>query len=258
MPDEDRPKPFLEHLEDLRACLLGAIACLAAGFVVAIPFLPRILALLRWPLLVAEGDGSKTMLLQGIDVSESVSTSFQIAFWAGLLASLPGVLFFVFRFFLPALRRHEKRIVFFAFGLGVFLFVLGVALAYSVVLPVALQVMIRINNWLGVSTEWRLSSYVTFSSHLLLLFGLAFELPVVLLALGAFGLIRSASMRRFRSHVIVGIFVLAMVMTPGPDVFSQVIMAVPMVILYELCIWATWFSERRRRHFGGEEVREAG
>ncbi len=255
---EDRPKPFLDHLEDLRTCLLGAIACLAAGFIIVIPFLPRVLALLRLPLLVAGNEYSEAAILQGIDVSESVSTSFQIAFWAGLLISLPCILFFVFRFLLPAMRRHEKKIVFFTLGLGVFLFILGVTLAYTVVLPIALQVMIRINNWLGVSTEWRLSSYVTFSSHLLLLFGLAFELPVVLLALGALGLISSASMRRFRSHVIVGVFILAMIMTPGPDVFSQIIMAVPMVTLYELCIWITWFAERRRRRSAHGVAPEVG
>lgn len=244
---EDRAKPFLDHLDDLRSCLLGGLTCLAAGMAVVVPFLPRILDALRRPLRQAVAVPGNSALLQGIDVSESFSTAFQMAFWTGLMVSLPGVGFFLLRFLLPALRGRERRVVLGALGGGVLLFGLGVSLAYTVVLPVALQVMIRLNTWLGVATEWRLSSYVTFSSHLLLLFGLAFELPVVLLVLGLLGLVQSGQMRRLRSHVIVGIFVLAMILTPGPDVFSQVIMAVPMVILYELCIWVTWLSERRRQ-----------
>ena len=244
---EDQAKPFLAHLDDLRTCLLGCLISLAAGMFAVVPFLPRILSALCRPLNVAGSVSENAGLLRGIDVSESFSTAFQMAFWVGLMVGFPGVIFFILRFLLPALRRHERRLIFLALGIGVVLFVFGVIMAYTLVLPVALQVMIRINEWLGIATEWRLSSFVTFSSHLLLLFGLAFELPVVLMVLGLLGLITSTPMRRYRSHVIVGIFILAMVMTPGPDVVSQIIMAVPMIVLYELCIWVIWLAERRKK-----------
>lgn len=243
---EDRAKPFLEHLEDLRSCLLGCIVCIVIGMAAVVPWLPKILAALKRPLEQAVSISGAMPELQGIDVSESFSAAVQMAFLGGLIISLPGVVFFLMRFLMPALRVRERRVVLFSLLAGVALFVFGVVLAYVIVLPVALQVMMRLNEWLGVSTEWRLSSFVAFASRLLMLFGLAFELPVVLLVFGLLGLTKSAQMRRFRSHVIVGIFVLAMIMTPGPDVLSQIIMAVPMVALYELCIWATWLAERRR------------
>jgi sec-independent protein translocase protein TatC len=120
-----------------------------------------------------------------------------------------------------------------------------VSLCYFITLKVALQMMFRINAWMGLSTEFvELGNYVAFVLKLLIAFGLAFEMPVVLLALGGAGLVTSKQLREKRRHVIVGLLVLAMILTP-PDPVTQMMMAVPLVCLYELCIWLIFAKEKR-------------
>jgi len=118
-------------------------------------------------------------------------------------------------------------------------------MGYFLTLPVALKVMIGLNAWMGVRPEWTVTSYVSFALQLLLAFGLVFELPILLLVLGRLGVVTSAQLREKRRHAIVGLFVVAMLLTP-PDVFSQLVMAVPLVVLYEVCIWLIRATERTR------------
>ena len=123
---------------------------------------------------------------------------------------------------------------------------LGVGLGYFITLPIALKIFFSLHGWLGIQAEWTAPSYVAFCMQLLLLFGLAFELPVVLVSLGYFQVISSSFLRSKRRHAIVVVLILAAALTPGPDVFSQIIMAIPMIILYELCVWIVWLFEKRR------------
>jgi sec-independent protein translocase protein TatC len=119
-------------------------------------------------------------------------------------------------------------------------------MGYFVTLPVALELMLRINRWLGVRCEFvELGDYVSFVLKLLICFGLAFELPVIVLALGTVGVVNSGQLRRYRRHVIVGLLVAAMLLTP-PDPVTQLLMAAPMALLYEACIWLVRLIERRR------------
>ena len=112
-------------------------------------------------------------------------------------------------------------------------------------MPVALKFMIRVNEWIGTSCEfWEEADYVSFVLKLLLAFGLAFELPVVVLALGSMGIVSSEQLRDKRRHVIIGLLVLAMFLTPA-DPYTMILMAAPMTVLYEFCIWMTWYRERK-------------
>jgi sec-independent protein translocase protein TatC len=114
-------------------------------------------------------------------------------------------------------------------------------------MPVALRMMFRINDWMRVSCEFvELGNYVSFVLRLLIAFGLAFELPVVVVVLGSIGIVSSDQLRARRRHVIVGLLIVAMLLTP-PDPLTQIMMAGPLVLLYELCIWVVWFRERARR-----------
>jgi len=120
-------------------------------------------------------------------------------------------------------------------------------MGYFVTMPVALRMMFRINAWMRVSCEFvELSDYVSFVLRLLIAFGLAFELPVVVVVLGSIGVVSSDQLRAKRRHVIVGLLIAAMLLTP-PDPLTQILMAGPLVLLYELCIWVVWFRERARR-----------
>lgn len=241
---ERHTKPFLDHLEDLRHALLRCLAVLAAAVVLAFPFAPRILVLLKRPLLGVVPDPDR--FLQSLEVSGAFSVSLAVAFWSGLLVSAPFLCYFIGAFVFPGLTRREQRVILRAAGLAGLLFLAGVAIGYRWTLPVALNVMLGLHRWMGIVALWTVSSYVTFALQLLLGFGLVFELPVLLLILGVLGLVSSRQLRRARRVAILAAVVLGAILTPGPDVFSQVLMALPLILLYELCVWLVWAAERRR------------
>jgi sec-independent protein translocase protein TatC len=127
-----------------------------------------------------------------------------------------------------------------------FLFLGGVWMAYATTLDIAIRVLEQITAWVGLKTEIvRIDDHISFTLKMLIGFGLAFQLPLLLMALGWLGFISSKALREKRRIAIVAIFVIAMVLTP-PDPFSQIIMAVPMCILYEVCIIAIWLREKAR------------
>ena len=243
--DDSSPeqKPFLDHLEDFRVMAIRCAIALCAGMVIAVPLIPRILAALKKPLYNIVDDPER--FLQTIEVAGGFTAVMQMAFWCGLLFSSPFLVFFVGAFVFPALTRREQQTVLRGSGFAVGLFIFGVFLAYRFTLPFALSAMFAVNTWLGIQAQWTLTSYVTFTTQLLISFGLAFELPMVILLLGKLGIVTAAKLREWRSFAVVGILVVGAALTP-PDIFSQLIMSVPLYLLYELCIWIIWAWERNR------------
>ncbi|MFH1476945.1 MAG: twin-arginine translocase subunit TatC [Verrucomicrobiota bacterium] len=244
----DQPKPFLEHLADLRATLLECLAVWGIGMAVVMPFAPRLFTLLRAPL--AKITENPEQFLRSIEITGGFAIALQIVLWGGLLVSAPFITFFLARFVLPGLTHLERKVIARALGFVAALFILGVGMAYFITLPVALKIMLRLHAWLGIRAEWTAVSYVTFAVKLLLAFGLAFELPVIVVVLGYLGFVSAAFLRSKRRHAVVIILILAMLLTPGPDIFSQIVMAVPMLLLYEACIWIVWLRERQKRDAG--------
>jgi sec-independent protein translocase protein TatC len=234
-------KPFLEHLEDFRRMIIRCAAALAAGTLVAIPLVPGILGLLKAPL--ARVTEQPDRFLQTMEVTGAFSATMKMALWCGLLLSAPFLLLFIGAFVLPALTRREQRLALRAGLFAVALFAFGVALAYHFTLPFALKAMFGVNTWLGIQANWTLTSYVSFASQLLIAFGLAFEMPVALLVLGRLGILSAAQLSGKRRHAILAILVIGAVLTP-PDVVSQMIMSVPLYLLFELCIWIIRFWEK--------------
>ncbi len=245
---QDQPKPFLDHLEDLRSTLLWCLAFLTLFIVIAIPLSPQIFRLLRVPL--SSITDHPEQFLRSIEVTGGLSILIQIAFWSGLMFSSPFLAFFIIRFVFPGLSSRERKAVSGGIVFAIVLFVFGVLLGYFITLPIALQVMFRLHNWLSIQVEWTINSYAGFAMKLLIAFGLAFELPIVLMVLGFLGIVTSTTLRLKRRHAIVIILIIAMVLTPGPDVFSQLIMAVPMILLYELCIWMVRLFEKKVTYSG--------
>ncbi|MCA1809021.1 MAG: twin-arginine translocase subunit TatC [Kiritimatiellia bacterium] len=239
----DVPKPFLEHLEDLRRTLLVAAALLVLGMAVTLPFTPLILDFLRAPLGGLTDDPEQ--FLRSLEITGGFTIALRTSFWTGLLVAAPGLALLAAKFVFPALRQVERRILALGLAGALALFIGGAALGYHLVLPTALKMMFGLHTWLDIRAEWTITSYVAFAVQLLLGFGLAFELPVLLLALGRLELASSTWLRAHRRHAIVLIFILATVLTP-PDVFSQVLMALPMILLFEACIWIITGWERCR------------
>lgn len=237
-------KPFLAHLEDLRLVLLRCAVVLAAGTGLAIAYTPRILAILKAPLgRVVENPDT---FLRSMEVVGAFTATMRIGLWSGLVLSAPFLVIIIGAYLLPAMTPSERRAVGGVGAFGVVLFLFGVWMGYRFTLPFALQTLFAMHGWLGIQAEWTITSYVTFATQLLVAFGLAFELPVVLLILGRLRIISSRWLRTYRRHAIIVILILGAVLTP-PDVFSQLLMSVPLVLLYELCIWIVWSWERARR-----------
>ncbi|MDD5483901.1 MAG: twin-arginine translocase subunit TatC [Kiritimatiellae bacterium] len=241
--ERDEPKPFLQHLEELRRTILWSLAVLILAMLVALPFAPVIFRLLCAPL--AKITAHPEIFLRSLEITGAFAIVLRLLFWGGLILSAPVILFLIGGFVFPGLTASERKTVRLAGVFAFFLFMLGVALGYFLTLPIALKVFFALHGWLGIQAEWTATSYTTFCMQLLLLFGLAFELPVAIMVLGYFNVVSSSFLRSKRRHAVVVILILAMILTPGPDVFSQLIMALPMFLLYEISVWIVRLFERR-------------
>ena len=243
-PDGEETKPFLHHLEELRGTLLACLASLGVGMLIAFPLTNKILGLLRAPLYQIPGVSDPDNFLRSLKVGGAFSVILRVGAWSGLLIAMPFLVYFVARFVLPGLTEQEKSILKKASGFAVVLFVLGVSLGYFVCMPIALEMMLGFHRWISVAPEWTVNDYVSFTIQMLIGFGLAFQMPVIVMILGKLGIVSGKQLRRARKHVLVGCLVIGMLMTPQ-DITSQIIMAGPLYVLYELCIWVLWFGDRK-------------
>ncbi len=234
----DPPRPLLEHLMALRDMFVFGAISWAAGVVIAGCFAPRILTILSQP---AERYRD---LLQVVGMTAPFDVWMSIAIWGGTLFAFPLVLFAVLRFVFPALTNREKVTILAGLVLSTALFVTGAVLAYRQTLPLVVSAFRQIGEWMGIEqTMITLDTYIPVVLKLIAAFGLVFQLPLVLFVLGCFGFLSSDSLRSKRRLAIVLAFTLAMVLTP-PDPMSQIVMAVPLCLLYEASIWALWLKER--------------
>ena len=250
--DDGCSKPFVEHLDDLRRTILWSAAACVAGIAVVAPFAPRIVALLRHPMTVTGLDA--IVPLRITTVGGAFAVAMRVILLSGFLVSAPLIVLLVGRFVFPGLTSREKRAARRAGGLAVALFAVGVVMGYQWTLPIALRMMFSVGAWIDTpSAFWETADYMSFVLKLLIGFGLTFELPVVVLALGQIGIISARQLIDKRRYVVVGLLILGMFLTP-PDPFTMILMAAPLIALYEMCIWVIWFKERRAAGGGDGDV----
>src|SRR5438046_6040342 len=243
LPESETSKPFLEHLEDLRWTILKMAITLGIAMIGCFTFRSTLVRVLQAPL---RDVGSQIGTLKALGITDSIVISFHLAFYAGIVLSFPLLLYFIAEFVLPALTAVEKRFLLPAILVSFALFLLGVTLCYFWLLPKTILFFFRDTESLGWAPTWTVQEYYSFVTRFTIGFGLAFELPVVVLALVRFGLITYGLMSRTRPYAVVLIFILAAIITPTPDILTLVAMALPMCLLYESCIWIAWLMERRR------------
>src|SRR6184192_2934950 len=243
LPDSETSKPFLEHLEDLRWTIVKMALTLGAAMIVCFAFRSALVRILQAPL---RDVGSQIGTLKALGITDSIVISFHLAFYAGIVLSFPLLLYFLAEFVLPALTVLEKRFLFPAIVVSFALFLLGVLVCYFWLLPKTILFFFRDTQSLGWAPTWTVQQYYSFVTRFVLGFGMAFELPVVVLALVRFGLITYKFMASTRPYAFVLIFVLAAIIAPTPDLLTLVAMALPMSLLYESCIWIAWVMERRK------------
>src|ERR1044071_10104770 len=242
LPTSETSKPFLEHLEDLRWTIVKMAITLVIAMIVCFGFRGTLVRVMQAPMHVVEGQVGQ---LKALGITDSITISFHLAFYAGIVLSFPLLLYFLAQFVLPALTAVEKRFLFPAIGVSFALFLVGVMCCYYWLLPKTILFFFHDTESLGWTPMWTVQQYYSFVTRFVLGFGLAFELPVVVLALVKFGLATYEFMAATRPYAIVLIFVLATIITPTPDVLTLFALSLPMCLLYESCIWIAWFMQRR-------------
>jgi sec-independent protein translocase protein TatC len=171
----------------------------------------------------------------------------KVAFYGGLVLASPFIFFFVAHFVFPALKMREKKYVYRGLAFSGGLFILGVSFCYFILMPVALTASVKYAEWLGLgANEWRAEDYVAFVCKFMLGMGVGFELPVVVLTLVKIGVLNYRLLAAGRRYVIVISAVLGAILTT-PEIITQILMALPLYMLYEICVWVAWYWERQEK-----------
>jgi sec-independent protein translocase protein TatC len=251
---DEAQETFLSHLIELRQRLVRALLAIGIAAIPMLYFSSELYDLLAMPLIHSLPQGSK-MIATGVITPFLIPM--KIAFMAALLLALPYVLYQVWAFVAPGLYAHEKRLALPLVVSGTVLFVVGMAFCYFIVFR---RVFAFIAHFApkSISVAPDIEAYFNFVLGMFLAFGLAFEVPVVVVVLVLTGLVSVQQLREWRGYVIVLIFIVAAVVTP-PDVVSQVSLALPMCLLYEAGIFFAQFAAKRRKeHAVGASAGEEG
>jgi sec-independent protein translocase protein TatC len=241
---DDSKMPLLDHLIELRSRLLWSFLALAIAFGISLYFARPIFGFLVQPLLAS----GKTKLIYTA-LFEAFFVEIKVAFFAATFFSFPVFATQLWRFVAPGLYSKEKR-AFLPFLLATpVLFIIGASMAYFMAIPVALEYLLGFGGSVGGVEQQALpgvDNYLNFVMKFIFGFGISFLLPVLLMLLERAGIVTLEQLKSARRYAIVGAFAIAAVLTP-PDVVSQLLLAIPLCILYELALIAIWFTRRRRK-----------
>jgi len=240
---DDSRAPLLDHLIELRRRLLWSVAALLVAFAVCFYFARPIFTFLVQP-LAAAGQG-KIIYTQ---VFEAFLVQVKVAFFAALMVAFPVIANQIWMFVAPGLYKSEKGALLPFLIATPVLFLMGASLAYYFAIPVALKFLLSFQGDLGGVEQEALpavGNYLSFVMQFIMAFGIAFLLPVLLMLMERAGLVTRQQLKGVRRYMIVVAFALAAVFTP-PDVVSQLMLAIPLIMLYEIALVAIWFTERRR------------
>lgn len=227
--NDDGTMSLTDHLKELRNRIVICVLCLVVFFLLGLHFAPQLVELLTG---IGKSYGYRFVY---IAPQELLLQYFSIAMVAGITLSVPLILYHVWAFIQPGLKKNENRLFFAAMITGLIFFIIGVLFAYKIMLPFMLNFLILLSKGTDVRASISVASYISFLLTIFTVLGLVFELPVVTVVLTQLGLIRVEWMVKARKFVIVLIFLVAAIITP-PDVVSQVMVAFPMLGLYELSI----------------------
>lgn len=221
---------FLTHLIELRDRVIKAGLAVLIAFLGLVYWAPEIFHLLAKPLIdVLPSDAHMIVT----DVTGSFFVPIKVTFMVSFVAALPVVLYQLWAFVAPGLYQHEKKLILPLVVSTYSLFLIGMAFAYLLVFPTVFAFMVHYNGPLGAQMSTDIDKYLSFAMTTFLTFGVTFEVPVVVVILVKLGMVKLSKLKEIRPYVIVGAFIVAAVVTP-PDILSQLLLAVPLCILYEL------------------------
>ena len=236
----EREMAFLDHLEELRWRILKALAAVVVGAILCFSFSDYLLHVLTAPIR-SIGPPLKLIFLHPVGM---FLVRLELSLVSGLVLALPIVLYQAWQFIAPGLLKQERRYVLPVIFLTLLCFLVGASLAYWVVIPIALRFLSGMGT-ADIAPQFDIGKYIGFLLRLIVAFGLVFELPMVSYFLTKMGILTPAFMRRARKYAVIGVFVIAAVLTP-PDIFSQLMMAVPLLGLYEISILVCGLAAQER------------
>jgi len=235
----DKELTLVEHLEELRRRIIVSLVLIAVISIAAFPLAPKMLAILKTP------SSSIIRKLVFFNPSEAFLIHIKIAFFMGLAISMPVIMYQLWAFVSPAIGYKTKKhgLLFLVSSIGAFIG--GASFGFLVLLPAALKFLLSFSGD-NLEPVISASSYISFVLGLTMGCGLVFEMPVLSFLLSKIGIINYRFLRRVWKYAVIVIFIVAAIVTPTPDVFNMTIVAIPMLCLYELSIWVSRFSGRKR------------
>ena len=242
-------QPLLEHLIELRSRIIKTMIMIIVFFIFFYIFADNIYNFLVKPYANAvAGEEGRRLIFTALH--ETFFTYIRVAIFASLFVSLPFLLIQLWIFIAPGLYKNEKNVVLPYLLATPILFILGSALVYYLIMPLAIKFFLSFesiggNGALPIQLEAKVNEYLSLIMRLILAFGLCFQLPVALTLMARVGLVSSEGLKKNRKYVIVGIFAIAAILTP-PDPISQIGLGIPILLLYELSIIAVSFIEKRK------------
>jgi sec-independent protein translocase protein TatC len=235
---EDK-QTIIQHLDELRKSLIISVIAIVVASVFAFAFNEQILAFIIQPLSVL----NESLIVTG--VTEAFFVKLKLAFLAGFIIAFPVIFWAIWRFFKPALYENERKYIYILFPVSIGLFVSGILFAYFGILRMVLKFFIYIAG-ANLETMFKVDQYVSFVIAFTLPFGLVFELPVIVYFLTRIGIIKHEMLSKNRKYALLIIVILAAALTPGPDPISQIMMAGPVYLLFEISILVSKMADRRK------------
>ncbi len=242
--DGEVVKPFLDHMEELRWTIIKMVVVQVLAMIVAFYFRKDLVYLLQLPLAEVDPSLPGKLIITGI--ADSFIISLELSFFTGIALAFPFHVYFIAEFVLPALTRRERRFL----GPGIFaafvLFLTGVSVAYKVILPATIEFFWRDAQAMQFTTMWTWNAYFSFSAWLCFGFGLMCEVPVIVIVLALLGFVSFSLLNRTRPYAYTIILVLSAIMAPTPDPMTFITLSIPIIMMYESCIWVVYLLDRRK------------